>query len=353
MRRKFSLLMLVLIILFFSLSYTYAEGESSIVQQKRMAISRLKESGLTKEEAETYTMYLQIALGQATQFEIVDYAVTASLLKERGGTLVCGDLQCEIVNGQLLNVDYMCFGHIETIGKTFSLNVQVADVWTGRVVANISKFFKGKEKVFVEKVIPNIAKQIAVTIVGKIKPVEKSKKKENILAIESDIEQQAQQSFGDVRRYLSYGTEDDIETSGKLAFGYFATGKKLDPDDVLRYSYQLQSYLADVGACAMLYIDEMERLMKIRGGNLQCATLKCAMNAGRLLGVDYMGYGKIDKICRKLVARVYIIEVESGKVIADVKQSFGGKDIVFLTEVIPQMAYKIGEILERRNRASR
>jgi hypothetical protein len=45
----------------------------------------------------------------------------------------------------------------------------------------------------------------------------------------------------------------------------------MSADDVLRYSYQLQSYLSIAGAHAMLYIDEMELLLRARGGNLNCS----------------------------------------------------------------------------------
>ncbi|MBN1130057.1 MAG: hypothetical protein JXA71_13785 [Chitinispirillaceae bacterium] len=325
----------------------FAQESATIIQQKRMAFTRLRESGLSRDEAETFSMYLQIALADATQWEIMDFSVTKALIVERGGTENCTDLQCEIINGQLLSVDYMCFGSIETIGRTFSLNVQVADIGSGRTVANVSKFFKGKEKVFISKVIPLVARQVATTILGK-QAVAKNREKATPSSLESVIEQRANQSFSDVRGYLSYGSDSDIETTGKLAFGYFVTGRHMVPDDALRYSYQLQSYLADVGACAMLYIDEMERLMQLRGGNLQCGNMKCAMNVGRLLGVDYMGYGKIRKFFGRFIVRAYIIDVEKGTLLIKEKRRFRGREIVFLTEVIPQLAYRLGEVLERK-----
>lgn len=330
---------------------TVALADDAVIAQKKLAFTRLRESGLDADEAEKYSTYLQIALTETTQWEVMDYSVTASLISERGGSPKCANLQCAIVNGQLLNVDYICFGSIETIGPTFSITVQVADINSGRLVANVSKFFKGKEKVFVTKTIPSVAQQLATALVGK-KNIGKHRKDRDDNSFETMVDKQATNAFGDVRGYLAYGSADSaaiVEDAGsKLAFGYLVTGKSMKPDDVLRYSYQLQSYLADVGACAMLYIDEMERLMKVRGGNLKCKDAKCAKNVGRLLGVDYMGYGKIFRFFGYYFVRTYIIDVESGKTMIVHKNHYRGKEIIFLTETIPQIAYKLGEILEKK-----
>ena len=346
MRRPvFSLLFFTLSLLI-PFSISNARESETFERQHSMVFSGLRQSGLSTERAETFNTYMQTALSDATGWKIMDFAVAKSLISERGGTIDCTNLQCEIINGQLLNVEYMCFGSIETVGKTFSLHVQVVDVTSGRVVANVSKFFKGKERVFISKTIPWIARQIATAIVGR-KKVARTRR-ETPAALERIIERRSQQAFSDVRGYLSYDSDNDIETTGKLAFGYLVTGRRMVPDDALRYSYQLQSYLADVGACAMLYIDEMERLMQLRGGNLQCGSKECAMNVGRLLGVDYMGYGKIRKFWKWFIIRAYIIEVENGMRLSKEKRHFRGKEIVFLTEVIPQLAYKLGEVLERK-----
>jgi TolB-like protein len=329
------------------------DGGNAVIQQKRMAFERLRESGLPREDAEEFSMYLQTALTEATQWEVYDFAVTESLILERGGSEECSNLQCEIINGQMLGVDYICYGSIETIGKTYSLTVQIADVISGRQVANVAKFFKGSRSVFVDKTIPLVARQAAEAVIGK-----KNLAAPSASTYEQQVRKQSNGSFGDVRGYLSYGdsASDDpgsrISTRGKLAFGYLVAGRRILPDDALRYSYQLQSYLADVGACAMLYIDEMERLMQIRGGNLRCGNQKCAMSVGRLLGVDFMGYGKIRRRCSRTIIQAYIVSVETGNVITQDEQRFRGREIVFLTEIIPQIAYKLGEVLER-NRFSR
>ena len=321
-----------------------AQMNDAVIRQKKMAVMRLRESGLSREDAENYSMHMQVALVEVTGWEVMDYSVTEALITERGGSESCSDLQCRIINGQLLGVDYLCFGSIETIGKTFSLNIQIADILTGRLVANVSRFYKGKESNFIKKVIPELARQATVNLVDKNDRANKTARQQ--AEARDRLEQQADGAFGDVRGYLAYGSDEGIETSGKLAFGYLVTGRNIDADGALRYSYQLQSYLADVGGCAMLYIDEMERLMQARGGTLQCGSKRCARNVGKLLGVNYMGYGRLKKLFGRYIVRIYIVDVETGDVVARHRQRFFGREIVFLTDIIPQIATRLGETLE-------
>jgi hypothetical protein len=318
----------------------------AVIRQKKMAVMRLKVSGLSRDDAERYSMHMQIALTEVTGWEIMDYSVTESLLAERGGSDQCANLQCRIINGQLLGVDYLCFGSVETIGKTFSLNLQIADILTGRLVANVSRFYKGKEPNFVKKIIPDVAKQATSALVDKRSTAYSGSRQQS--EVKDRLEKQAGSAFGDVRGYLAYGSDEGIQTEGKLAFGYLVTGRNIDTDGALRYSYQLQSYLADAGGCAMLYIDEMERLMQARGGTLQCGTKRCATNVGKLLGVNYMGFGRLKKIFGCFILRIYVVDVETGEVITRQRVRFRGSEIAFLTEVIPEAASRIGEVLEER-----
>jgi hypothetical protein len=343
MTRLFTVIIIVLLASVQFYGTVYAFNEVETVVQKKVAFPCLSGIGLSIDEAEKYSTYMQIALAKATQWKLIDYSTTASLIAERRGAERCVNLQCAVLNGQLLDVDYICIGSIEVFGTTYSMALQVVDVNSGRMVASASKFFKGKEKTFVTRTIPSFAEQIATTIIGK-KRVAQNQNNIRNSSLEKQISEQANKSFGDVRGYMSYGTaEDKIETDDKLAFGYLYNGMGMKSDDIFRYSYQLQSYLADVGACEMLYIDEMERLMKVRGGNLKCKDAKCAENVGKLLGVNYLGYGKISKFFGFYFVRVYIIDVDNGKKAIKQSRCFREKELIFLTESIPHLAHKLGE----------
>gem|GEM_PF-2768444 len=350
MTRLFTVIMMVLLaagVQFYGTVHAF--DESSTVIQKKIAFPCLNGVGISTGEAEKYSGFLQAALADETQWNVMDYSTTASLIAERRGEVRCVNLQCAVVNGQLLDVDYICIGSIDAYASTYSITVQVADVNSGRIVASVSKYFKGKEKVFVTRTIPSIANQIATTLIGK-NNIARNKTKSRNSTLEKQVKEMANKSFGDVRGYLTYGTaEGKIETDGKLAFGYLYNGIGMKNDDIFRYSYQLQSYLADVGACNMLYLDEMERLMKVRGGNLKCKNSKCAKNVGMLLGVNYLGYGKINKFFGAYFVTVYIIDVNNGDKAIKQRRCFREKELTFLTESIPQVALKLGEKLKEKD----
>jgi hypothetical protein len=93
----------------------------------------------------------------------------------------------------------------------------------------------------------------------------------------------------------------------------------------------------------------MERLIKVRGGNLKCKNSKCAKNVGKLLGVNYLGYGKISKIFGFYLVHVFIIDVDNGNEAIKQDRCFREKEIIFLTKSIPQLAYKLGKELKEKD----
>lgn len=336
-------------LLFFAVQL--AAFNDALVHQKKCAFYRLVSSGVAEDDVDEFSFQMQASLIEKTNWEILDYHATAAMLHERGGNRNCTNLDCAIVNGQLLGVDYVCYGSVRTIGKTYSVGIQVADVRTGRTVADVSKFFKGSRKNLIRKVIPSIAIQIDIDVNGKPQS-EETRRDQQLKASQKSIQQRTgDKAFNDVRGYLAYSPDDNaddtIKTAGKMAFGYLSSNRKIVPDNALRYSYQLQSYLADDGACAMLYIDEMELLLQARGGNLRCSSKKCAKKVGRLLGVDYMGYGRISRFWwHWFFIRTYIIDVETGRRVDKAIKLYHGKELELLIDLIPQIASELSDVIQ-------
>jgi TolB-like protein len=326
-------------------------------EPKNAAFFRLVSSGFDADEVDRFCLILESELESATNWDIMDYQTTANEIKKQGGDWLCSKADCATLNGQYLNVEYVIFGRVQTIGRSASITIQIADVSTGRLISDVSKFYNGKRSRFTKKVLPEVVELLSYdvkTILSTNSKLQVQPKKtvENLLSSRSNSA-----AFTDMRGYLSYSqdTTAKVVTDGKMAFGYLMIGANMSPDDVLRYSYQLQSYLSLVGAHAMLYIDEMELLLQVKSEDLKCSNKEDAKKIGRLLGVDFMGYGKISRIGKSFSIKTSIVDVESGEEIKEAVELYRGTEDVFLTSVIPDIAAQLGdayEIHKKKLRAS-
>jgi hypothetical protein len=325
------------------LSYANSREDGTAVQKKKIAFMRLTLSDASAEDVDTDCKQLQSAIANTGRWEIMDFSLTQELITKRGGRVICDNLQYAIINGKLLKVDYVCFGNVATIGKKVFLNVKIANVATGKVIANVSKCYVRNTNDVTNKVIPVIGNDRA-TVINNKKTTVISRDRPVAASLETASERQ---SSSEGRRYRSSGNEEVIEPADKLAFAYFDVGKNIGADDALRYSYQLQSYLAGVGGCTILSPDEMQQLTDKHGVNSSCKSKESAVKTGRLLGVKYMGFVSIHKNLNRFTIKVTIIDVKNDTTFISEKRSFNGKEPVFFNEIIPQLAFKIGEVFER------
>lgn len=323
-------------------------------QPKNAAFFRLVSSGFESEDVDRYCLILESELEATLGWQIMDFRTTMDEIKKQGGDWLCSKVDCATLNGQYLNVDYVIFGRVQTIGRSIAISVQIADVSTGRLISDVSKFYSGKKSKFTKKILPEVVELLASDVKSVL--TASSKRFTSTDTGEKDLIARARSSsFNDMRGYLSYSedTTAKIVTDGKMAFGYLMIGANMSEDDVLRYSYQLQSYLSIAGAHAMLYIDEMELLLRARGGNLNCSDKESARDIGRLLGVDFMGYGKISRFRRSLNIKTSIVDVETGEVVKQAVERYRGSEDVFLTQVIPDIAAQLGDAFEAHRKKVR
>jgi TolB-like protein len=324
-------------------------------EPKNAAFFRLVSSGFSDDDVDMYCLLLESELESVTGWEVMDYRSTTEEIKKQGGDWLCSKVDCATISGQYLNVDYVIFGRVQTIGISVSITVQIADVSTGRLVSDVTKFYSGRKSKFTKVALPEVVELLATDI----KAIEIAHQKRNTASTRSVNSilksRKKSSSFNDMRGYLSYtaDTASRIVTDGKMAFGYLMIGANMSSDDVLRYSYQLQSYLSLAGAHAMLYIDEMELLMQVKGGDLRCPDKRSAKVIGRLLGVDFMGYGKISRLYRSFLIRTSIVDVESGSSVKRAVKIYRGSEDVFLTDVIPDIAAQLGDAFELQRKKTR
>jgi hypothetical protein len=135
--------------------------ENYSFQPKNAAFFRLVSSGFESEDVDRYCLILESELEATLGWQIMDFRTTVEEIKKQGGDWLCSKVDCATLNGQYLNVDYVLFGRIQTIGRSIAISVQIADVSTGRLISDVSKFYTGKKSKFTKKILPEVVELLA------------------------------------------------------------------------------------------------------------------------------------------------------------------------------------------------
>jgi len=81
---------------------------------------------------------------------------------------------------------------------------------------------------------------------------------------------------------------------------------------------------------------KMKEVLEIQEYSITCASTECAVEAGQLLGVEYMVYGSIGRIGSLYTINIYITNVEKGSVVAGATVDYRGQIEGLLTVGMPQ-----------------
>ena len=130
------------------------------LQRESFGFTPLTASGIDEYDATVFNQQLRNEIEMIGLYSILEFSEIQTRLAEQNLPNSCSDLHCAVVAGQLLGVEYFGFGSIGKVGKTYTVSMQVVEVRTGRVVRDISEFFKGRRSAFREKVIPRFAHRI-------------------------------------------------------------------------------------------------------------------------------------------------------------------------------------------------
>ncbi|MCX7726140.1 MAG: hypothetical protein N2053_04765 [Chitinispirillaceae bacterium] len=133
-------------------------GYSAEVKRKPMlGFTILKANGIDATEAEFFSKILLEKIKETGVYTTIDFSELTLRLSEQGFADTCNDAQCAIIAGQVVGSDFFGFGSIGMIGKSYIISMQLVEVRTGKIVRDVSEFYKGKRKDFEEKIIPLFA----------------------------------------------------------------------------------------------------------------------------------------------------------------------------------------------------
>jgi len=155
-----------IIILFSFLILSLFLSPASAQPPSRLTISvmNLKSgSGINEGEALTLTDRLLVELVRTTRFEVTERARRDEVLKEVGfqQTGACDEASCLAQVGKYLGVQKMVGGSVGQIGKTYSVNLRMVDVETGRIEQTATKDYPGSIDYLLTTAMKEVAWQLA------------------------------------------------------------------------------------------------------------------------------------------------------------------------------------------------
>ncbi len=116
--------------------------------------------------------------------------------------------------------------------------------------------------------------------------------------------------------------------------------KKVDPDEVDLISEALAGELQNTGAFRVMERSQMDRVLKEQGFQSSglCDGNECAVEVGKVLGIDRMVVGSIGKIGSMYIINVRMVDVSTGEILASVRRTQDWELKYLLTNLVPQVA---------------
>jgi len=178
-----------------------------------LGVMDLSGTGISAEESRILTETLLTGLVNAGAFDVVERSKRDEILREQGfqQTGACDEASCLVEIGKYLAVQKMVGGSVGKFGGTWTVNIRLLDVQTGRVERAVSKTYKGEMDVLLTAM-----QQAAAELSGK--------------SISPDLAPENQlPKLATSLDYYSRGLE--LRQAGKLpeAIRYFDEAIRLDP----------------------------------------------------------------------------------------------------------------------------
>lgn len=146
-------------------------------------------------------------------------------------------------------------------------------------------------------------------------------------------------SFGNVTRL--YAQQIEKNTIGILSIN---TRGGVSPSEAQTLTDRLRTELVNTRTFVVLERGQMDAILKEQGFNLSgCTSSECAVEVGRLLGVQQMVTGEVGKIGDVITIDVRVFDVQTGKIISAHQSDYKG-NVSGLLGLIKTIAQKIAGI---------
>ncbi len=131
------------------------------------------------------------------------------------------------------------------------------------------------------------------------------------------------------------------------------TGEGLQKNEFSALTNALRSELGRIEKFTVMERTKMDDILREQGFQQSglCDATQCAMELGKLLSVEQVVIGNIDKVGKTYTFNVRIVEVRTGTILMDVTEYHKGITDELLTKVLPVIVKKIsGKKVEKKKR---
>jgi TolB-like protein len=128
-----------------------------------IAINKLKANGIAENEAISLTNTLQSEISKTGEFQVMERAQMNEILKEQGfqQSGACDEAGCAVEMGKLLAVNQIVMGNVGLVGKTYTMNVRLVEVSTGKILKDFTEYHKGSIDGLLTETVPGLARKLA------------------------------------------------------------------------------------------------------------------------------------------------------------------------------------------------
>jgi TolB-like protein len=139
----------------------------SQTQKLTVAVSDLLPQGLDNSSANIITDRLRNELFNSGNFTVLERGQMEQVLKEQGFQQSgCTSDACAVEIGQLLGVQYLIVGSIGKIGQTYTINVRLIDVTSGKITQTANTDCKCEIDQVLSVSTADIARRLSKSIAG-------------------------------------------------------------------------------------------------------------------------------------------------------------------------------------------
>ncbi len=151
-----------------------------------VAILDLEPKGVPETEVSALSDRLRTELFRTGVFDAMERGKMQDILKEQGfqQSGACNTDACAMEVGQLIGVEKMVSGSLGKVGKTYTVNIRMIDVRTGRIERSVTEDYTGE----IDKLLTVVMKNVAYTLAASVQAdgAKKTDKKVNDQALKSE-----------------------------------------------------------------------------------------------------------------------------------------------------------------------